>query len=341
MAWVSRVRRWSSSGAMNTWHFPASRRKARLCWMRSRSRSKQVRNRSGSSATTRWPAPIARVAPGARTLSSAASRSSSDGMLRPRGPTSTGAWATTSPPSPCRPRGPAGTSPAGWMLLTMGPTLGTRCDTSAAIGSEASPLVTPSTPPGDRPGSRGAVRRTPVSLAVMSGFVDECGLTCGAATAGPVQCPSAARPTCRGRSRRRRRRRGRRRLAGRRPQRGLAARLPRPSAPPGQDGGHGQGKKKHGRGGADLEVPVPEGTVGEATATGAVLADLVHEGDRWLAAQGGQGGRGNARFLSNRRRAPSLRRAGRGGRGAVAAPRAQADGRRGAGRVPQRRQVAR
>ena len=37
---------------------------------------------------------------------------------------------------------------------------------------------------------------------------------------------------------------------------------------------------------------------------GDVLADLVHHGDRWLAAAGGRGGQGNARFLSNRRRAP-------------------------------------
>jgi GTP-binding protein len=51
---------------------------------------------------------------------------------------------------------------------------------------------------------------------------------------------------------------------------------------------------------------VPEGTVVLDHDTGVVLADLVHAGDRWLAAAGGQGGRGNARFLSNRRRAPSF-----------------------------------
>ena len=39
---------------------------------------------------------------------------------------------------------------------------------------------------------------------------------------------------------------------------------------------------------------------------GELLADLVHHGDTWLAARGGQGGRGNARFLSNARRAPSF-----------------------------------
>ena len=42
------------------------------------------------------------------------------------------------------------------------------------------------------------------------------------------------------------------------------------------------------------------------TRDGEVLADLVHHGDRYLAARGGRGGRGNARFLSNARRAPSF-----------------------------------
>jgi GTP-binding protein len=77
-------------------------------------------------------------------------------------------------------------------------------------------------------------------------------------------------------------------------------------------GGHGQGKKKHGRAGVDLVVPVPEGTM-VLDQEGTVVADLVHEGDRWLAAKGGQGGRGNASFLSNRRRAPSFAEQGEAG----------------------------
>jgi len=70
-------------------------------------------------------------------------------------------------------------------------------------------------------------------------------------------------------------------------------------------GTHGSGKTKHGVSGADLVVDVPEGTVVYGRDDD-VRADLVRHGDRWLAARGGQGGRGNARFLSNARRAPSF-----------------------------------
>jgi len=78
------------------------------------------------------------------------------------------------------------------------------------------------------------------------------------------------------------------------------------------DGAHGQGRRRHGARGADLEVPVPEGTV-VRDRDGTVLADLVRAGDRYLAASGGRGGRGNARFLSNRRRAPAFAEQGEHG----------------------------
>ncbi|MDP8992331.1 MAG: GTPase ObgE [Actinomycetota bacterium] len=70
-------------------------------------------------------------------------------------------------------------------------------------------------------------------------------------------------------------------------------------------GGHGQGKRRRGARGEDAVVKVPVGTVVKDREGGAV-ADLADPGGRWLAAQGGRGGRGNASFLSNRRRAPSF-----------------------------------
>ena len=68
-------------------------------------------------------------------------------------------------------------------------------------------------------------------------------------------------------------------------------------------GAHGSGKGRHGAAGVDLLVKVPEGTV-VLSPDGDRLTDLASHGERWLAAPGGAGGRGNARFLSNRRRAP-------------------------------------
>ncbi len=80
----------------------------------------------------------------------------------------------------------------------------------------------------------------------------------------------------------------------------------------GESGTHGMGKRRHGRSGPDLEVHVPPGTV-VRDLDGEVLVDLVHHGDRWQAARGGQGGKGNARFLSNRRRAPTFAEQGEAG----------------------------
>ena len=78
-------------------------------------------------------------------------------------------------------------------------------------------------------------------------------------------------------------------------------------------GVHGKGKDLHGRRGDDLEVTVPEGTVVTDLYSGELLAELLHHGDRWLAAAGGRGGRGNAKFLSNRRRAPNFAEQGEHG----------------------------
>ena len=80
-----------------------------------------------------------------------------------------------------------------------------------------------------------------------------------------------------------------------------------------KDGVHGKGKDQHGKRGEPLEIAVPEGTVAYDLYTGELLADLPNHGDRWLAAAGGRGGRGNAKFWSNKRRAPEFAEQGEHG----------------------------
>jgi GTP-binding protein len=71
------------------------------------------------------------------------------------------------------------------------------------------------------------------------------------------------------------------------------------------DGTHGEGDLRHGRGGEDLVIPVPLGTIITDEA-GTVLADLVQPGHRFVAVKGGRGGRGNAAFVSPKLRAPAV-----------------------------------
>jgi GTP-binding protein len=71
------------------------------------------------------------------------------------------------------------------------------------------------------------------------------------------------------------------------------------------DGQNGTSKRQHGSGGKDVTVTVPVGTQ-VFDQEGVLLVDLSGPGDKWLAAEGGLGGQGNARFLSNQRRAPAF-----------------------------------
>ncbi|MCP3981333.1 MAG: GTPase ObgE [bacterium] len=70
-------------------------------------------------------------------------------------------------------------------------------------------------------------------------------------------------------------------------------------------GRHGQGSDKTGRSGHDLEVSVPIGTVVMDEDALLLLADLNEAGQRFVAAAGGDGGRGNARFATSVNRAPT------------------------------------
>lgn len=69
-------------------------------------------------------------------------------------------------------------------------------------------------------------------------------------------------------------------------------------------GGNGQGSDKHGRGGKDTIIYVPPGSVVKDAETGQTLADLTQAGQQFIAAQGGKGGFGNARFATSTNRAP-------------------------------------
>jgi GTP-binding protein len=80
-----------------------------------------------------------------------------------------------------------------------------------------------------------------------------------------------------------------------------------------QKGSHGRGKDQTGKSGEDLIIRVPAGTLVRDDGTREVLQDLLFDGQRFVAAEGGRGGRGNARFATPTLRAP--RRAEKGEKG--------------------------
>src|SRR5918995_4838230 len=72
-----------------------------------------------------------------------------------------------------------------------------------------------------------------------------------------------------------------------------------------ENGGQGAGSHRNGAHGADLVLPVPDGTVVSDRA-GNVHADLVGAGTEMVIAQGGRGGLGNAALASSKRKAPGF-----------------------------------
>lgn len=78
-------------------------------------------------------------------------------------------------------------------------------------------------------------------------------------------------------------------------------------------GGNGAGRNRYGKGGEDLVLEVPVGTVAKDPASGEVLADLTEPGLKWTAAKGGRGGKGNAHFVSSTFRAPRFAQEGEPG----------------------------
>jgi GTP-binding protein len=74
----------------------------------------------------------------------------------------------------------------------------------------------------------------------------------------------------------------------------------------GNRGEHGQSKNMTGKSGEDIVLRIPVGTVVIDDQTGAAIADITKHGQRVVVAAGGRGGRGNARFMSNTNKAPTL-----------------------------------
>ena len=71
-----------------------------------------------------------------------------------------------------------------------------------------------------------------------------------------------------------------------------------------ENGARGMAADCNGRGGRDVELRVPVGTIVRDEETGELLADLAKDGERALLARGGGGGLGNLHFKSSVNRAP-------------------------------------
>lgn len=77
-----------------------------------------------------------------------------------------------------------------------------------------------------------------------------------------------------------------------------------------ENGQDGMKKKRFGKAGQDLIITVPMGTVVIDEETGHVMKDLTEDGQRFVAAKGGKGGRGNVNFKNSVRQAPNFAEAG-------------------------------
>ncbi len=77
-----------------------------------------------------------------------------------------------------------------------------------------------------------------------------------------------------------------------------------------ESGQNGMKKKRFGKNGKDLIIKVPMGTMIIDEETGLVMRDLTEDGDSFIAAKGGKGGKGNTNFKNSVRQAPNFAEAG-------------------------------
>lgn len=71
-----------------------------------------------------------------------------------------------------------------------------------------------------------------------------------------------------------------------------------------KNGGYGQGRQKTGKSGDDLTIEVPPGTLIKNADTGETIKDCIANGETFIIAKGGLGGRGNRRFKTSTNRSP-------------------------------------
>jgi GTPase len=80
-----------------------------------------------------------------------------------------------------------------------------------------------------------------------------------------------------------------------------------------QRGRHGEGSNRSGHEGESLTIQVPVGTTVLDLETGEPLFDFTEDGQTWLAAKGGRGGRGNQHFATPTHQAPTEHEPGKPG----------------------------
>lgn len=73
-----------------------------------------------------------------------------------------------------------------------------------------------------------------------------------------------------------------------------------------KNGEPGRNKKQYGKKGEDLYVKVPVGTIVREASSNKIICDLVENGEEFVIAKGGKGGKGNAKFVNSIRQAPKF-----------------------------------
>lgn len=77
-----------------------------------------------------------------------------------------------------------------------------------------------------------------------------------------------------------------------------------------QNGEPGRNKNQYGKKGEDMIIHVPEGTIVREANSNKIIVDLVEDGQEFLIAKGGKGGKGNAKFANSIRQAPRFAQPG-------------------------------